>query len=653
MSLFIIKRFCKTMLLTLLVVLVEFVPQMTSWAAIPAATLQSDKPEVAVDLDDNVELTAFIDGVMKVHMDNFKIPGAVISIVKDGKILLAKGYGHSNIEAGSLVDPETSMFRIASTTKLFTWTAVMQLVEQGKINLDTDVNTYLKTVKIPNTFSQPITMRNLMTHTAGFEDGGVGYEITTDPKKLPGSISETLIKHMPARVRPSGVMPAYSNYGAALAGQIVEDVSGLSYNDFIQKNIFDPLEMKHATVQEPVPASLQPYVALGYARENGQFVTKPLTFEGGFRPAGSGTVSGVDMAHFMIAHLQDGRYADKQILRPETAILMHSPAFQFDKRVPAMDLGFDELWLNGLRAITHSGSDVLFNTGLYLVSEKQIGIFVSYSGGDGGAAAAGLTKAFFDRYYPMKEVKLPPVSGDIANSLQKYAGSYQFTRRNYTDIDKFFGFMSQISIAVTDNGLSIGSGSEQEVFAPVGPDLFQEVGGTHQIAFRTDAAGNVTYLFVDLFTPAMPLERTPLLDQNMFWLCLLGVSAFMFITVLLGSAYRRHEIKVMPKAQKWAVQLSVMTSAWALITCVATFVVVLNMNILDRLSRITLSLKLYLFMPIILVGLTVAITALCVVAWKNKYWTVLNRVHYTLVMLSAMVMSLFFYHWNLLGWQFG
>ena len=584
MSSFIIKRFCQMVLLTLLVVAVVFASQMPTYAAISTATLLSDKPGVKVGLDDTASLTAFIDGVMKVHMDNYKIPGAVISIVKDGKILMTKGYGHSNIEAGTLVDPETSLFRIASTTKLFTWTAVMQLVEEGKINLDTDVNTYLKTVKIPKTYSQPITMRNLMTHTAGFEEGGVGYQLTTDPKKLPGSISETLNKHMLARISPPGEMPAYSNYGATLAGLIVEEVSGLSYNDYIQKNIFDPLEMKYATVKEPIQASLQPYAVQGYARENGQFVAKPPTFEGGFRPAGSGTVSALNMAHFMIAHLQDGRYEDKQILRPETARLMHSPAFQFDKRVPAMDLGFYELRLNGLHVISHSGSDVLFNTALYLVPEKQTGIFISYSGGDGGAAAEGLSKAFFDRYFPVKEVKLPPVSTDTKDALKKYGGSYRFTRRNNTDIDKFFNFMSQISITVSDNRLSIGSGDEQEVFAPIGPNLFQEVGGTHQIAFRTDASGKVTYLFIDFFTAPMPLQRTPLLDQNMFWLRLLGVSAFLFITVLTGFAYRRREINTMPKAQKWTIRLLAITAVWGLATCVATYVVVLNISLVIRFS---------------------------------------------------------------------
>ncbi|GFZ98309.1 FmtA-like protein [Paenibacillus marchantiophytorum] len=606
----------------------------------------------AADLNDDVQLTAFIDGIMKANMDNFKIPGTVVTIVKDGKIMLAKGYGHANLEEGTLVNPETSLFRIASTTKLFTWTAVMQLVEQGKIDLNTDVNTYLKTVKLPSTYSQPVTMHHLMTHTAGFEEGGVGYQITTDPGKLPVSISETLAKHMPALVRPPGEMMSYSNYGAALAGLIVEEVSGMPYNDYIQTHIFDLLQMKYATVQEPISVSLEPYAMLGYARENGKFVTKPPTFEGGFRPAGSAAVSAIDMAHFMIAHLQDGRYAGKQMLKPETLRLMQSPAFQFDERLPGMDLGFIEQRMNGLRVISHGGADTLFTTELYLVPDKKIGIFVSSSGGDGGASASGLAKAFFDRYYPAQAVKLPPVSAELEKDVQKYAGSYQFTRRNHSDIDKFFSFLSQISIGVTDNRLSIGSGAEQQVFAPIGPNLFQDVESAHQIGFRTDASGKVTHLLLDIL-PGMPLEPTPLLDRSKFWFVLLGISVILFISVLLGSAYRRRDIKAMPKWQKWAIRLSTATAVWALATLMATFLVVLNMDLLDRLSRITQQLNLYLFMPIILVGLTVTMVAFAVMAWKGSYWTALKRVHYTLVVLASVVMSLFYYHWNLLGWQFG
>ncbi|WP_405175670.1 serine hydrolase domain-containing protein [Paenibacillus sp. FSL H8-0261] len=607
--------------------------------------------EAPANLDDTESLTTFVDGIMEQDMNRLQIPGAVISIVKDNKIILAKGYGSSNLEKAAPVDPTTSMFRIASTTKLFTWTAVMQLVEQGKIDLDTDINTYLKSVKIPATYPEPITMRHLMTHTAGFEEGGVGYQITTDPAKLPGSISETLNKHMLARVRPPGQISSYSNYGATLAGLIVEEVSGVPYNDYIKKYIFDPLDMKYSTVVEPLPESFMPNKVVGYKSENGSFIPGTPTFEGGFRPAGSGTVSAVDMAHFMIAHLQNGKYGDQQILRPETAELMHSTAFQFDKRLPGVDLGFAEKQINGLTLITHGGSDPMFNTGLYLVPAKHVGIFVSYNGGEGGDSAEDLIQAFFNRYYTAPDASQPEfIASD--ESIQKYAGAYQFTRRNISDIDKFFNFFAQLNVSVEDNKLSLGSGSEQQLYSEVSPNMFQLEGGTEQIAFRTNESGKVTHMILGM-VPDMPLERTPLLDQNKFWLIVLGFSGLIFITALLGLIFSRRKIKAMTPPEKWAICLSAGTAGWALLSFVTIFMVVMSMDMMQKFSGISLSLSLSLVMPIILVGLTLALLISAILVWKNKYWTAFKRVHYTLVTLSAVAMTLFFYYWNLLGWQFG
>ncbi|MEC0125569.1 hypothetical protein [Paenibacillus pabuli] len=150
----------------------------------------------------------------------------------------------------------------------------------------------------------------------------------------------------------------------------------------------------------------------------------------------------------------------------------------------------------------------------------------------------------------------------------------------------------------------------------------------------------------------MPLEPTPLINQSKFWLTLLGISAVLFITVLMGAMYRRHEIKAKPRAQKWAVWLSVVMSVWSLVTLEAT-ILVMNMDLIDRLSYIPLSLRLYLFMPLILVGLTASIFMMTILAWKNKYWTLPRRVYYTFVTLAAVTLCLFFYHWNLLGWHFG
>ncbi|MBE1556605.1 serine hydrolase domain-containing protein [Sporosarcina limicola] len=616
-------------------------------AAASQAVKSDAKP---ADLNDSAEVAAFVDKVMKSNMDLFEIPGAVISIVKDDKVLFSKGYGHSNIEKDAPIEPETSMFRIASTTKLFTWTAVMQLVEQGKLDLDTDINTYLKSMKIPDTYLKPITLRDLMTHTAGFEEGGMGYQITTDEKKLPGSISETLTEHMLARVRPPGEVVSYSNYGATLAGLIVEEVSGMPYNDYIQKNIFDALDMNYATVQEPIPASLDPYKVLGYASENKKFVNKPTTFEAGFRPAGSGTVSALDMSHFMIAHLNDGSYGNKQILKPETAKLMHSTAFQFDKRLPDMALGFFELNVNGQHVISHGGADTLFITELYLVPEEQIGIFVSYSGGNGDDAKAGMLQAFFDHYFPAPEVKLPASPSEV--DVQKYAGSYKFTRRNFSHIDKFFSLLTEINVSVSDNQLSIGQGEEQMLYVPIEENLFQQVGGPNQMAFRTNESGEPTEMMLD-FLPGLPLERTQLIDQSKFWLSLLGISFVLFISVLIGYAFRVRSVNKMEKPKKRAVWLLVVTAGWALITCVLTITEVMNMDTLERLSHISNSVKIFLIMPIIFVGLTIALLLCTFQVWKNKYWTVFKRVYYTLIVLGAVALSLFFYHWNLLGWQFG
>ncbi|BBH22446.1 FmtA-like protein [Paenibacillus baekrokdamisoli] len=630
-----------------------WVQEPVSAAASETTSQQAVKPDEAPgDLNNSAEVEAFVNKEMKSSMDLFKIPGAVISIVKDNKLLFAQGYGHSNIEKNVPIDPETSLFRIASTTKLFTWTAVMQLVEQGKLDLDTDVNKYLKTVKIPDTYKQPITLRHLLTHTAGFEEGGVGYQITTDPKKLPVSISDTLSKHMLARIRPPGEKVSYSNYGASLAGLIVEEVSGVPYDDYIQKNIFEPLDMKYATVKEPIPASLDPYKVLGYASENGSFVSKPPTFEGGFRPAGSGSVSALDMAHFMMAHLNEGRYENKQILKPETAKLMHSTAFQFDKRLPGIDLGFFELNVNGHRLISHGGADTLFSTELYLVPDKQIGIFVSYSGGDGGVAAEGMLQAFFDHYFPAPEVKLPPMPANIAEIIGKYAGSYKFTRRNYSDIDKFYGFMTEMNISISDNKLAIGQGEEQMLYVPIGQDLFQQVGGPHQIGFRTNASGEVTEMMFDFLT-FLPLERAHLIDETKFWFPLLGSSIVLFIVGLIGFAFRIRAVNKMEAPQKRAAWLSAATAVWGLITCILIVTFIMNMDTLERLSHISISVKLVLVMPIIFVGLTVAMILSAIMAWRDKYWNVFMRVYYTLVVLAAMALSLFFYHWNLLGWQFG
>jgi CubicO group peptidase (beta-lactamase class C family) len=304
----------------------------------------------AATLGDPMELEAFIDSVVNKQLEELHIAGAVVVIVKDGQVLLSKGYGSADLEKQIPVNADTTLFLPGSVTKLFTWTAVMQLVEQGKIDLQADVNTYLTTFKIQANYPQPITMLDLMAHTSGFEETTEG--ILTPKSEELTSLETYLAQHMPRRVYPPGQVPAYSNYGAALAGYIVEQVSGESYEQYIENHILIPLGMEHSSMHQPLPAHLAQDISLGYLYNNGKYVLLPINWIQA-SPAGALSATGADMGRFMLAHLQDGLYNNVYILKPETARLMHTRSYTFDPALPGWAHGFEESSLIKRLVSTH------------------------------------------------------------------------------------------------------------------------------------------------------------------------------------------------------------------------------------------------------------------------------------------------------------
>jgi CubicO group peptidase (beta-lactamase class C family) len=621
-----------------------------------APTATTIAPTLATpSLDDTAALGDFIDGIMKAHIEELRIPGAVVAIIKNGKVLYAKGYGSQNIDKGIPVDPATSLFRIGSTSKLFTWTAVMQLVEQGKLDLDGDVNTYLKTFKIRDAFGKPVRIRDLMTHSAGWEDGALGYLIIEDSSGVE-PISTTLEKHQPDRVRPPGVLASYSNYGAALAGLIVQQVSGEPFNDYIRKHILDPLGMQYATFQEPVPDALKPYSTVGYADENGIYVAKPFEFVGGFRPAGSGSMSALSITHFMIAHLQDGEYNGVRILKPETAQLMHRRAFSNDPRLPSMALGFYEQEFNGVHVIGHGGDTQHFHTEMYLVPDAQVGIFASYIGDGGGKAREGLVRGFFDRYFPAKAAAAPPAPpADFATIAKKDAGAYRYARHSSSKFEKLILLFSppiEVTPLEKEKRLLVtGLGEKPEQFAPIGGGLFEQVEGHRRIGFTGDSAGPAARMSVEDL-PFMGTERVPASESPKLWYILLALSALIFLSALLTAFYRRKDNRALPADQRRAVLLATITSAWFFLTLLAlTLSVALNFDTL--FSHVPGALKAALVMPIVFVLLTILLLVALVQAWRGGYWTAGRRVRFTILVLAAVSMCLFFNVWNLLGWRFG
>ncbi|MEZ5347558.1 MAG: serine hydrolase domain-containing protein, partial [Pyrinomonadaceae bacterium] len=227
---------------------------------------QTETPPKGLDKLTAADVEAFLDGIMPQQLATNDIAGATISVVKDGEILFAKGYGYSDVENKKPVLPNETMFRPGSISKLFTWTAVMQLVEQGKLDLNKDVNEYLD-FKIPEAYGKPITLKDILTHTPGFEEQ-IKDLFTFDKK--PFDLGEYVKTHIPRRIFPPGTTPAYSNYGTTLAGYIVQRVSGQPFNQYIEEHIFKPLEMKNSTFVQPLPSGLAPKMSKGYLLGSGE-----------------------------------------------------------------------------------------------------------------------------------------------------------------------------------------------------------------------------------------------------------------------------------------------------------------------------------------------------------------------------------------------
>src|SRR5215216_7896537 len=282
------------------------------------------------------EVEEFFDELIPKQLREEHLAGATVAVVKDGRLVFAEGYGYADREERVPVVADETIFYPGSAGKLFTWTAVMQLVEEGKLDLDADINTYLD-FEIPDTYPEPITMAHLMTHTAGFEEQLAALLAEDEQDVLP--LREFLIRYMPERVYPPGEYFAYSNYGTALAGYIVERVSGEPYEQYVSDHILKPLGMEHSAATQPLPPDLADDLSEGYHYRDGAYDAKDFEWVAA-APTAPVHTTATDMARFMLAHLQNGEYGDKRILHESTALDMHRQHFTHDPRLPGMAYGF-------------------------------------------------------------------------------------------------------------------------------------------------------------------------------------------------------------------------------------------------------------------------------------------------------------------------
>jgi CubicO group peptidase (beta-lactamase class C family) len=489
-------------------------------------------PVVAVPTPGTPALTAadvgaWLDGNLPAALEQGKIAGAQVVIVKDGQVLFKKGYGYADVAAGKKMDVDSTLMRIGSTSKLFTWTAVMQLVEAGKIDLNADVNKYLD-FKITPKSGRAITMTDLMTHRAGFEEG-LKDLLAIDPARF--KTTEQYLKENPRpQLFPAGTVPAYSNYGVALAGYIVERVSGEPFATYVERHILQPLQMRRTTFVQPLPPALAASMSGGYTQSDMppgafEFVTTA--------PAGSVSATGTDMANFMIAHLQHGRFGTGQILRPETARLMHSPSLQETPGFAQLAHGFFYEHRNGKLVIGHGGDTIVFHTDLNLLPEQGVGFFVSFNSRGENSAVYGarqrLFALFMDRYFPAPPAATPPAIASAAADAAALAGRYESSRRVETGFISLFYLLQQDVVTANPDG-TIGMASiEDKKFREIAPGLWREVDGTRQLQV-TDVGGRRAILDSDnpiAVSQAVPLARNAMLNLTI---------AFLSFLILLATA---------------------------------------------------------------------------------------------------------------------
>ena len=454
------------------------------------------------------DVEAWLDGYVPNTLARDDLASAVVVVVKDDAVLVAKGYGYADVEKRTPVDPAKTLFRPGSISKLYTWTAVMQLVEQGKLDLDKDINGYID-FSIPPFDGKPITLRQLMSHSAGFEDVGKHLFASSVERLMP--LGDYLKQVLPPRRFAPGTVSAYSNYGTALAGYIVERASGEAWNDYVEKNIFAPLRMQHATFRQPLPEALAPDMAGAYGKASEPVKPYELVIPA---PAGSMSVAGLDMARFMLAHLHDGRYGDAQILKPETAQQMHAAGFRPIAGLDAMSLGFIGGTRNGQQVIGHGGATEYFQSDLRLIPAAKVGYFISV-GGPGDKATA-LNRAFYgafmNRYFPV-EITQPPATSTARAHGQQVAGHYENSRAGFTSFFALVNLLSQATVSVNaDDTLSVSAirdaAGNPKRWREVGDYRWQEVGGNALVAASMQD-GKVFALWTTDSSPVAMLMPAP------------------------------------------------------------------------------------------------------------------------------------------------
>jgi len=575
---------------------------------------------------------------------------------------MSKGYGYANIEEKSPMEPTSSVFRAASVSKLFTATALLKLAEKGLVDLNTDINEYLGEAKVPDTYSQPITLAHLLTHTAGFDERFLKVRFD-DPQMVTG-LYEDVIVGMSPRVRPPGEIVSYSNYGFALAGYIVEAVTGMKFEEYLEENIFKPLNMNHSTFYEPPYEHLQEDMVTMYSYSNNQHVSLAPAYHNQ-RPAGALYSNIEDLANFAMMHLNNGTYGDTTIITRETVEKMQASQFTHHPELEGRGYGFYEIKnQGGLRVIGHDGDLNGALTYLFLIPDTDFGMIVHFNTSVSTYIEDDprilLLENFIERFYPDYSLnqsigKESPKTTEIAD----ISGYYRFTKYAQKSPGKLLSPMvlAQLIVSQDSDGrvsitMPLGMVEDTE-WMPYRNDLFRKTDKDEFLAFQKDDKGKVEYLFLTN-GGAMALERVPWHERYWVIVGLLVFSLLVFaimlavwgISAVIRLIKRKQKIKYSSNI-KWARTLTRYISIAGIV--IAIFLIMTTIHVMA-----TLDSPLLFLLPVIslmgwILGVSSIVLLFLIVRFsKSREIKMRYSILYSLSAIAGLFFAWILYYGNLL-----
>jgi len=583
-------------------------------------------------------LERFIDGIMERSIVAGETVGATVAVVQNGRLVVARGYGTADIGQGVAVRSRITQFRIGSISKLFVWMSVLQLVEAGKLDLDADINTYLTNFEIPARFAEPITMRHLMTHTPGFEENLINLFVS-GPRQV-GSLVQTLARDIPRRVRLPGSLVSYSNYGAALAGHVVAQISGQSWDEYVETHIFEPLGMAGATTRQPVPKSIDATRAKGYINDGGDFVEQGFTYVP-LAPAGAATATALDIAQLMVQLLNP---QSTSVLSATSKAQLLGGAYIAHPLVNGMTLGMYEMTRGGTRAVGHDGSTLLFNSSMILWPDEAMGLFVSTNTAGGEKVVRALVDTvaahlgFSSNTATLQEVR----------NATPFTGDYIGARRNLSNFSKVMGLADTVRVSYqpAEGALQVVDNTGSHRYRQLQDNVFQQVGGAQRIVFKGQA-GKIT----DLYFSNRPMigysragrAQTPLANAALIVAWFVLIAGVVLVWPVSSVTHRGCYVV---RGQRFTTILTYLSCGvvlmffWQLGTVAG--------GPYELMTGGFRKIPPLLWYPVVFAGLVLLRLVYFARVWVDGYWWLSRRFHFTGVLLVDCALLAWFWYWNLL-----